>query len=169
MKLEDFYQAIRTKEEPKDFNEIKEFIDPGTFQTKGRGTISHGTHYHLYNFSKHGNQGLKVNWNFAAFFLTFYWFIYRRMYAFALALLPLHIFVKWMDGFSEIPALIIGLGSSIFFGLFGNSIYYWNVERRYKKGLSSKAATFLLWTCIFIELVYAFVTEIFPEYSNFSL
>ena len=34
MKLEDFYQAIRTKEEPKDFNEIKEFIDPGTFQTK---------------------------------------------------------------------------------------------------------------------------------------
>ncbi|WP_026907171.1 DUF2628 domain-containing protein [Paucisalibacillus globulus] len=80
----------------------------------------------------------KINWNWAAFFLTIFWVGYRRMYGF---IFGLHIFYILLDlalqllGVRNTVAIDVGIGAalSIFLGMNGNNMYQKHAQRKVKK------------------------------------
>ncbi|HEY7642519.1 MAG TPA: pilin [Steroidobacteraceae bacterium] len=85
-----------------------------------------------------------VSWNWPAFFVSFFWLLYRRMYLPALAyfflwpftVLVLMSIVSVMAG--PAVAAILGwstqlLGAFVVFPMFANALYHWHVRRRIAK------------------------------------
>jgi len=96
---------------------------------------SAATKYYLAYIDKYQETGKKISWNWAAFFFTFQWMLYRKMYL--TGLLSLAIFIS-----SVLCALImlplktgaslwvVGSLTSLFYLSFGNYIYYKNLAKR---------------------------------------
>lgn len=101
--------------------------DPGSITTDGlenpyqitekefESFIGPNSERYLFQFRKFGMPGIdhfSFTWHWPAFFITFLWMLYRKLYLWALIL-----FIIWL-----IPGF--GLVLMIIFGLTGNYIYY---------------------------------------------
>ncbi|WP_223913314.1 DUF2628 domain-containing protein [Geobacter sp. AOG1] len=64
------------------------------------------------NFTSGGDDGFAVTWHWPAFFVPFWWLVYRKQYMWAL----LAFFISFIP--------YVGLLSMVAFGLTGNYIYY---------------------------------------------
>jgi ribosomal protein L40E len=79
--------------------------------------------YYLPKFQAMKAQNKKTSWNWAAFFLTGYWFIYRKMYGYAAAVLVAAFIVALIA-----PVLIWGLYGVL--GVYGNYLYMQSLEKK---------------------------------------
>lgn len=120
IKREQFYDFIKTNKEKE-------------------GTISKATQHYLDYFDKYQSTGKKSSWNWAAFFFTFQWMLYRKMYLFSFSFLILFvistlslIYLLTSNTLWIISCLFI-LASYLFFGFFGNYIYYIHLKKKIKK------------------------------------
>ncbi len=85
------------------------------------GYIQENPEYYINKISKMEISGKKTSWNWAAFFFTDAWMLYRKMYKwFIITLLA-----QFMVGFF-IPALFFIL--RILVGLFGNYLYKEHID-----------------------------------------
>lgn len=77
--------------------------------------------YYLQAFGEMQNQGKRTSWNWAAFLVSPYWFVYRKMYGWGAAILLLNLFVNAVLGPGM--ALLVYIGIWFAAGILGNSIY----------------------------------------------
>ena len=70
-------------------------------------------------FIKFDNKSTYKNmtWNWAAFFFTWIWYIYHKMYLYAFLTLVLIIGVSFLG---SLPSHILHLGISVYVGIYGN-------------------------------------------------
>lgn len=89
--------------------------------------------YYVPKFQEMKQQNKKTSWNWAAFLVAPYWFIYRKMYGYGYGILAVALIL------SLIPVLpFFALGGYIALGIFGNYIYMSELE---KKALQVRAMT----------------------------
>jgi len=92
-----------------------------TLEEKYKLFVGSNTQYYMPKFALFDNTQEETSWNWAAFFLSVYWMIYRKMYALAAAMLT----IIFVIGFLPTPfPLLAGLGIGIYAGLYGNHKYY---------------------------------------------
>lgn len=76
--------------------------------------------YYIPRFNRFKMQNTKASWNWVAFLFAPYWFIYRKMYAYAIAM----IVAVFLLGVFAVNALgLVLLGGYIAIGIFANYIY----------------------------------------------
>lgn len=63
-----------------------------------------------------------TNWNWASFFLTFYWLLYRKLYGIAFAYLAIDIITAFLGPASLIMRIVLGF--------YGNNIYLKAAEKK---------------------------------------
>ena len=85
--------------------------------------------YYMDKFSKIQMSGDKVSWNWAAFFFTSYWLIYRKMYKLFAIVAALEIFI--IPAVAELitPLGYLTFATNILLGLFGNYLYMNNIDQ----------------------------------------
>lgn len=128
MNIEEFYSAIRHKDDPKTFIETNE------------KSLTYSTLHYLKLFRREGHKPIFISRNIPALFFGPIWFLYRKMYVFAF-LFPIISFgiEVLMRHYSPVEETWV-LGDIIFpiyVSLFANSLYINNTRRRFKKGLMS--------------------------------
>jgi Tfp pilus assembly protein PilE len=96
----------------------------------------------FYRFDQPGAS--RVSWNWPSFCVTFFWLLYRRMYALAfgylivwpIALLIVFTVVEMLLGqlIGGLVYLVLGLGVPFIVApMFANSVYHWQVRKRIEK------------------------------------
>jgi len=168
MEQKDFYDCVREKNDPENFNEVEQLLadDPKTEK------ISKGTIFHLKTFTRHNKKGLFVSRNLAAIFAPGFWILYRRMYLWwaIIHLVPSVSFLYIKEGSTATIATITFI-IQIVFGLFANSLFYMNVERRKKKDLTSRPSADLVFYYVLIALVISlgyYIKEFFQIVSRYN-
>lgn len=92
--------------------------------------VGTNTEYYMSKFREMNSQGKKTTWNWAAFLITPYWMIYRKMYAYGAAALGVAFFLSLiMNGIGS----VIALGCYIAVGIYGNYIYMKFLENKIKQ------------------------------------
>jgi Tfp pilus assembly major pilin PilA len=92
----------------------------------------------FYRFDQPG--GSRVSWNWPAFFVTFFWLLYRRMYGLAigyLLLLPIAFVILLLVVTAVLGAVAAGLVywllvvgvQLVLIPMFANAVYHWHVKR----------------------------------------
>lgn len=88
--------------------------------------------YYVPRFLKFDQPGAsRVSWNWPAFFLSFWWLLYRRMYGYALT----YFFVVLATGASPLVisqnalSLVVSLAAYIVIPMFANALYHRHVKR----------------------------------------
>ena len=89
------------------------------------------TEYYIPKFQMMKLQGKSSSWNWAAFWATPYWMMYRKMYGYAAAVLAADIIISLIG--STFLSLL-AFGGYITFGILGNSIYM-----KYLEGKANQA------------------------------
>ena len=89
------------------------------------------TEYYIPKFQMMKSQGKSSSWNWAAFWVTPYWMMYRKMYGYAAAVLAADIIISLIG--STFLSLLT-FGGYITFGILGNSIYM-----KYLEGKANQA------------------------------
>lgn len=89
------------------------------------------TEYYISKFQMMKSQGKSSSWNWAAFWGTPYWMMYRKMYGYAAAVLAADIIISLIG--STFLSLL-AFGGYITFGILGNSIYM-----KYLEGKANQA------------------------------
>lgn len=89
------------------------------------------TEYYIPKFQTLKAEGKSASWNWAAFWVTPYWMMYRKMYGYAAAVLAAEIIISLIG--STLLSLL-AFGGYITFGILGNSIYM-----KFLEGKSSQA------------------------------
>lgn len=89
------------------------------------------TEYYIPKFQMMKSQGKSSSWNWAAFWVTPYWMMYRKMYGYAAAVLAADIIISLIG--STFLSLL-AFGGYITFGILGNSIYM-----KYLEGKANQA------------------------------
>ena len=89
------------------------------------------TEYYIPKFQMMKSQGKSSSWNWAAFWATPYWMMYRKMYGYAAAVLAADIIISLIG--STFLSLL-AFGGYITFGILGNSIYM-----KYLEGKANQA------------------------------
>lgn len=69
-------------------------------------------------FSANGQDAFAATWHWPAFFFSFLWLLYRKMYLWSL----LAFFLSWIP--------YVNLAAAIFFGIRGNYLYYRHAKKR---------------------------------------
>lgn len=83
--------------------------------------------YYLRVFEDMRLRGKNTSWNWAAFLVTPYWLVYRKMYGFGIGMLAANLVLSMLpSGLS----LLLSLVSWIAFGLYGNTIYKSQLESK---------------------------------------
>ncbi len=78
------------------------------------------TEYYLPKFRQFKQLNKTTSWNWASFFFPLWWFVYRKMYLYALCAWGVNVLI------SSMTAGTGGLAVRILAGIFGNYIYmYW--------------------------------------------
>lgn len=79
----------------------------------------------------------KNSWNFASFFLTFFWLGYRRLFKELFIIMGLFFVVEFVFLFShwditylQYANFVLGLGVAVILGLFSNNLYRRQVEKK---------------------------------------
>ena len=94
------------------------------------GLIGTNMQYYVPEFQKMMSRNEKASWNWAAFFFAPYWFIYRKMYGYGIAMLA-GCFFPVLDVFPLFSVLL--LAGYIVIGIFGNYIYMKELEKRARR------------------------------------
>lgn len=68
-----------------------------------------------------------MTWNWAAFFLTWIWYIYHKMYLNAIFTFALLLFVSFLG---PIPSAILRLAISVYVGIYGNYDKYLSYKKK---------------------------------------
>lgn len=113
-------------------------------QSKISSTTTHDDYVKIfigqkyYSFFPHG-AGIPKKWNWAAFFLGVFWFIYRKMYLYAAAYLGIGIVLTVVqarlgisEGFSNVISIVLGVGA----GMLANNLYKTHVDKNIAETLS---------------------------------
>ncbi len=109
---------------------------------------SKNTQFYLNYFTILDKGGSIFSWNWSAFFLTWAWMLYRKM--FILAAITLFCTVS-IASFSLLGILLI----HIFFGIIGNAIYYKFTEHNLAKGIKTSGTMYKLPTIIISIVFYS--------------
>lgn len=88
--------------------------------------IGENTNYYMGKFRELKMQNKKESWNWSAFLFPAYWFIYRKMYLYALCLFLAPNFLAFWGPFGRIASSVC---ISVVFGIFGNHIYMRHLEK----------------------------------------
>ncbi len=82
--------------------------------------------YYISNFYKMKAQNKKASWNWCAFLVAPYWFIYRKMYGYGAAVLGAEFIQSIIGG---VFTSLLSLAGYIILGIFANYIYMRQVDR----------------------------------------
>jgi type IV pilus assembly protein PilA len=87
--------------------------------------------YYVPRFLKFDQPGAsRLSWHWPAFFVTFLWLLYRRMYGYALMYFLLLFVAGLLDVLTGVPASkVVSLGALIVIPMFANELYYGHVQR----------------------------------------
>ena len=83
--------------------------------------------YYLRVFREMKTQGKSTSWNWSAFLVAPYWFMYRKLYAWGIGVMVLNLLISAFAGSGV--ALMLWTGLWIAAGLFGNCIYMRQLEK----------------------------------------
>lgn len=83
--------------------------------------IGKNADYYLQKRSELIAKGSKISWNWAAFLLSIYWMIYRKLYLLGFVLLVVSMFFSYIIG--GVLSIVVSCGISILAGLLGNYLY----------------------------------------------
>lgn len=83
--------------------------------------IGKNADYYLQKRSELIAKGSKISWNWAAFLLSIYWMIYRKLYLLGFVLLVVSMFFSYIIG--GVLSIVVSCGISILTGLLGNYLY----------------------------------------------
>lgn len=84
------------------------------------------TEYYLRKFNKFKGQGEKASWNWCAFFVAPYWFIYRKMYGYGAGILGVLMLLWLIDNWF---LSLLSLAGYIIFAIYGNYIYMQQIDK----------------------------------------
>lgn len=123
-------ESLHEEERPPEISEQHYF--------QGIAVGHRNTEYYLRHFDRFNSSGPGITWHWPAFFFTFLWFLYRKMWGWALLyfLLPLPFGVVMRALFvdSEKTQVIGGgiylLIVYLIFPLFANALYYGHINKR---------------------------------------
>ncbi|MEK4523111.1 DUF2628 domain-containing protein [Psychrobacillus sp. FSL W7-1493] len=85
-------------------------------------------------YSRKWNHGL--SWNWAAFFLSFFWLGYRKMYAYIFTIFGLFLLydiIIVLSGLDFGPDETIGITAGVVCGILGNNLYLMHANRQIKR------------------------------------
>lgn len=89
---------------------------------------SYNSDYYLKYTENHKNNNHFLSWNWSAFFLTSYWFLYRKLYILGILYLIISISLTFiLKGSASISILLI---LRILTGLYSNAIYFSHANRK---------------------------------------
>jgi len=92
------------------------------------------TNYYLSKFSSFDNGGSRISWHWPAFFVSFWWLLYRKMWLFAFLyfLSPSIIAVtKILPGVTEDTAFLVYIVAIfILFPMYANAIYHYHINKK---------------------------------------
>ncbi|WP_415880799.1 DUF2628 domain-containing protein [Methylomonas sp. TEB] len=81
--------------------------------------------YYLLHFSQFHNQGkVEISWHWSAFFFTFFWFIYRKLWVDAILYCFWSLFVFAVDMTIHLNGVLYFLGVFVLPAMYANAIYY---------------------------------------------
>lgn len=87
--------------------------------------------YYLTKFEQYDQKGsgLEASWNWSAFFFSYIWALYRKMYGWFFAYLGIFVLAMCLEvsGFAWWPSIAITL-VWIAFTIYANSLYYKNIK-----------------------------------------
>lgn len=134
-------------------------------------------HYYKEKFALITPKKQMAGFNVAAFFLTFAWFFYRKMYAVGFGLFALIFVIGLICQYLNFTPPSMGIGISVLYGLMGNAIYKQFVEKKIsniqkshsqsvdinteiqKQGGTSLLAGGITLTIMVLLTVFAFMSE----------
>lgn len=87
--------------------------------------------YFKRNWDNCDRKGTKNSWNNAAFFLNFYWLLYRKMYGYFLLYLGFYVLIGCF--FKSIYFTCISIGIVVQWGLQGNYLYKTHIDKKVTK------------------------------------
>lgn len=82
--------------------------------------------YYIPKFEGIKESKEKESWNYAAFFFSFSWLIYRKMYREGFIVLGIKILVMYIGKYERIASLIF----SLICGIYGNYLYFKHCEKK---------------------------------------
>lgn len=161
MNIEEFYRAIRHKDEPE------------VLPTNADGEIlSYGTKKLLKLFKEKSHKSLFISRNLPVIFLGPIWFLYRRMYLLAVLIPIVSFFIEYILRqyiSNEIALDILELCFTVYVSLFANSLYINNTRRRHAKGYKSTPSRLAVYCglgCVLLLILVALVG--LKQYLNLS-
>ena len=83
--------------------------------------------YYLKGREEYDGSFKFISWNWAAFFGTIYWLVYRRLYKVALVMIGINLSFRLLP-FKTI--VVISILVRIFLGAFGTTLYFQFIEKR---------------------------------------
>lgn len=103
--------------------------------------------YYLNKFKHYDDSGVSVSWNWSAFFVSFYWLLYRKMWLLALLYfllpIPFGIIQAILSQTSSVAVNLLNLaflaGIFIVFPMYANGFYYRHIKKIIKKAISYTA------------------------------
>ena len=113
-----------------------------------RATIGErNAEFYLSRFQKFNSHGVAVSWNWATFFLSFYWLLHRKMRFFALLYILLPLAIAAIDNIilpaddvvvvMTVTSLLYLAATFIALPLYANALYYRQVKKRIHEARSA--------------------------------
>lgn len=119
--------------------------------------IGNNTGYYVPRFFRMARGGSKVSWNWAAFFLTPYWLLYRKSYLFGMLTLVYQMFYAFLSGY--VSFALLG-------GVAVNAASVQVLETRIQSLLQSSSASWL-WLLGGLWLVDLLIRLVFGLLGNY--
>lgn len=153
------------------------------------------TDYYLSIFKKLDSGDTNISWNWPAFFVTFYWFLYRKMWLWALIYfllpIPVSIVIAISAAVSQSVAIVslVGfyIGIFIIFPMYANKIYHQHVRKKIEKakgfsnekekqlrviaseGGTSNVALIVVLIFAFISIIGILAAIAIPAYQDYTI
>jgi hypothetical protein len=95
--------------------------------------------YYLTKFEQYDQKrsGLRASWNWSAFFFSYFWALYRKMYGWFFAYMGIVVLAVVLDAsgyldFTRVPglAIISTIPMWIVFSVYANSLYHISVKKK---------------------------------------
>ena len=152
------------------------------------------TEYYLERFNRFDTDGTGVSWHWPAFFVSFYWLLYRKMWLWAVLYFFLPVPVLIIDTLIvEYTGLTVGvlnllvwIATFTFFPMYANALYYLHVKKKLEKasgyseheekklrmiaaaGGTSGAAMIIIMVFVIISLLGIVAAISIPAFQNYT-